>query len=50
MVEEEAEVVVDTEGAVVETDIKDVKMVVEEDVEAGVVGVVVTEVTAQGHG
>ena len=46
--EEEGEVEEVTEVAEVEIGIKDMMVVVKEDVEAGVVGVVVTEVTAQG--
>lgn len=46
--EEEGEVEEVTEVAEVEIGIKDMMAVVKEDVEAGVVGVVVPEVTVQG--
>lgn len=46
--EEEGEVEEVTEVAEVEIGIKDMMAVVKEDVEAGVVGAVVPEVTAQG--
>lgn len=46
--EEEGEVEEVTEVAEVEIGIKDMMAVFKEDVEAGVVGVVVPEVTAQG--
>lgn len=46
--EEEGEVEEVTEVAEVEIGIKDMMAVVKEDVEAGVVGVAVSEVTAQG--